>query len=412
MKRQRSYGYGLDDDRRRFYDRGPPPPRRPPREYDGDRFGRRKGFGGGGGSYDSRHREYPSPREYGGDRAMQRSESFSGFRREFPKGFRSERDRSRRDGDGSSSWRRPCGVWRDTDGFDGYRAGARLPAASLHSPRRSRSRSPSEPRRRLEVAKLEKSRKQSTGISEMEEGEVAPDAEPKLRPAVVEHRKQAEPADTKEKGPPRPERDNVKKVDSGDLLNPGTQGKGVLGASDADNAGKEECKGSDCIVAEAGKAMDKGRENSVLMIEEKVGGGHEVDAQGLTTSDATKFGRSTSPIMPQEALSGKAKAQEDITSPVDVVGQNNSSSIMKEAIQEEVITSDETTNAIDEVGMCAPSSIRQGELQGGMTVLDKTGSATAEIGKSTALVLQEEALVLGRVWKQILGSDFGFLDAD
>ncbi|XP_058768316.1 protein OBERON 4-like [Vicia villosa] len=70
-------------------------------DHDFDGFDRRKGFdrysrdgggySGGGGS---------------GDRnSIHRSESFSGPRREFPKGFRSERDRSRREGS-VSSWRR------------------------------------------------------------------------------------------------------------------------------------------------------------------------------------------------------------------------------------------------------------------------------------------------------------------
>uniref|UniRef100_A0A803PJP4 Protein OBERON 4 n=1 Tax=Cannabis sativa TaxID=3483 RepID=A0A803PJP4_CANSA len=68
-------------------------------EHDFDGFDRRKGFDryrDGGGSENSR----------GYDRnAMHRSESFCGSRREFPKGFRSERDRSRREGS-VSSWRR------------------------------------------------------------------------------------------------------------------------------------------------------------------------------------------------------------------------------------------------------------------------------------------------------------------
>ncbi|KAL6867391.1 hypothetical protein ACP4OV_015415 [Aristida adscensionis] len=450
MKRQRSYGDGLDDDRRRFYDRGPPPPpppRRTPREYEGDRFDRRKGFGGGGGggggsgSYDGRYREYPSPREYGGDRAMQRSESFSGFRRDFPKGFRSERDRSRRDGDGSSSWRRPGGAWRDSDGLDGYRAGARPSAASLHSPpppppRRSRSRSPSEPRRqmsrsrspsesrrRLEAAKLEKSRKQSVGVSEMEEGEVAPDAEPKVRPTVVEHRKQVEQSQAKEQ---IPERGKARKVDSRVPPDLGTQGKGVISASDAGNAGTEEGKSRDVMVPAAEKGMDEGRENSVLKIADKVGSGHEVQAQDLAASDATKFAQSTSHNMPQELLPGEVnpqellpgdvKPQEGTTNSVEVVEQNTSSSILKEAIQqetidsvevveqntsssilkqaiqEEVTTHDETSNAIDEIGKSAPSCIRQGVLQEEVMVLDRTGSGTANSGKSASPMMQQDVM--------------------
>ncbi|KAJ4833339.1 hypothetical protein Tsubulata_000563 [Turnera subulata] len=74
-------------------------------DHDFDGFDRRKGlglgfdrYGGGGGN--SRGEGYG-----GGDRIIHRSESFCGSRREFPKGFRSERDRSRREGS-VSSWRR------------------------------------------------------------------------------------------------------------------------------------------------------------------------------------------------------------------------------------------------------------------------------------------------------------------
>lgn len=69
-------------------------------DHDSEGFDRRKGF--------ERSRDLvSSPRGgYGGDRdRIHRSESFGGTRREFPKGFRSERDRSRREGS-VSSWRR------------------------------------------------------------------------------------------------------------------------------------------------------------------------------------------------------------------------------------------------------------------------------------------------------------------
>ncbi|XP_062216371.1 protein OBERON 4-like [Phragmites australis] len=398
MKRQRSYGDGLDENRRRFYDRGPPPPpppRRHRREYEGDRFDRRKGFGGGGGggggggSYDNRYREYPSPREYGGDQAMHRSESFSGFRREFPKGFRSERDRPRRDDDGSSAWRRLGGGWRDAEGLDEYRAPTRLSAASLPAPLR-RSRSPSEPRRRLEVAKAERLRKQSAGISEIEEGEVSPDAEPKARPAAVEHRKQVEPSRAKEK---RPERGKVKKVDSGAPADLGTHGKGVTGASDPHNAGKEKGKRSDGMVAEAGEAMDKGRGKFALKVAEEVGEGQEVQAQDVAASDPSKFGLSTKPMQHE------VKPQEETTNSVDVVGQSTSSSLLEEAIQEEATTRDGTTGDIDEVGKSASSSLRQG-VQEEVMVLHKTGSAADEIGKSTSPIMQQEVLQEG-----VLASD-------
>ncbi|CAL4938278.1 unnamed protein product [Urochloa decumbens] len=399
MKRQRSYGDGLDEDRRRFYDRGPPPPppppsRRPQREYDGDRFDRRKGFGGGGGGgsfHDGRYREYPSPREYGGDRAMHRSESFSGFRREFPKGFRSERDRSRRDGDGSSAWRRPGSGWRDAECFDEYRAPPRLGAASLAAQpqqSRSRSRSPSVPRRRFEVAKAEKVKKQAAGASEMEEGEVAPDAEPKARPAAVEHGKQVEPSRAKEKGL---ERGKVKKLDSAVPADKGTQGKGATGAADPDNAGKVESMRIDGMLAEAGKPIGEGNEKSSLKVEEGVSGGHEVQAQDAVTSDASKFGLSTSP-MQQEVLQEEVNRQEETTSSVDVVGQSTSSSILKEVVQEEATKGEETVNDINDATKSDPSNFSQGALQGEVMVAHKTGSAANDVGKNTSPVMLQEVL--------------------
>lgn len=446
MKRQRPYGDGLDDDRRRFYDRGtppPPPPRRPPREYEGDRFDRRKGFGGGGGFHDSRYREYPSPREYGGDshRVMHRSESFSGFRRDFPKGFRSERDRSRRDGDGSSAWRRPGSGWRDADCFEEYRAPARLGAASLPAqPRRSRSRSPSEPRRRFEAAKSDKLRKQTAGTNEMEEGEVAPDAEPKARPAAVEHRKQVEPSRAKEKGP---ERGKVKKLDSGVQADLGTKCKGATGVSDPGNAGKEEGKRRDVILSES---MDKKLEKSSAIVAVEIRGGDEAQALDVVASDASKFGLSTSPVqqgvlqeevehnmltevtdkgcektsaMVTEEISGaqeaqaldvvasdasnigpstspmqheEVKPQEGTTNSVDTFVQTTCSSVLKEGIQEEATTRDETNNDTDEIRKSASSSFCQEALQEEMTVLQKTGSAADEVEKSTSPIIQQGVL--------------------
>lgn len=64
-------------------------------DHDFDSFDRRKG------GFD----RYGNRDDGGNDRAIHRSESFCGSRREFPKGFRSERDRSRREGS-VSSWRR------------------------------------------------------------------------------------------------------------------------------------------------------------------------------------------------------------------------------------------------------------------------------------------------------------------
>lgn len=390
MKRQRSYGDGLDDDRRRFYDRGPPPPpppRRPPRDYDGDRFDRRKGFGGGGGFHDSRYRDYPSPRGYGGDRALHRSESFSGFRREFPKGFRSERDRSRRDGDGSSTWRRPGSGWTDAECFEEYRAPARLGASSLPGqPRRSRSRSPSEPRRRFEVAKAEKPRKHSAGINEVEEGELSPVAEPKARPAAVEHRKQVESSRVKEKGL---EQGKAKKLNSGVQANLGARANGSSSASDPNNAAREEGKKRDDILV--AEAMDEVREKSSTMVtEEVVSGGHQVQALHAATTDSSEFGLTTSP-MQQGVLQEEVKPQEETTNSVDMVGENTSSTMLKEGIQEEATTRDKTNNDTDEVRESASSNFSQA-VQEEVTALHKTGNAAIEVGKNISPLMQQEVL--------------------
>jgi len=317
---------------------------------------------------------------------MHRSESFSGFRREFPKGFRSERDRSRRDGDGSSAWRRPGSGWRDAECFDQYKAPARLGAASSLTAQpqrsRSRSRSPSVPKRRFEVAKAEKMKKQTAGVSEMEEGEVAPDAEPKARPAAVEHRKQVEPSRAKEKGP---ERGKAKKLDPEAPADSGTQGKGSAGAADPDNAGKEEGRRIDAMMmAEAGKPIDNEEKPSVK-VEKEVSGRHEVQAQDVATSDASKFELSTSAIQ-QEVLQEEVKQKEETNNSVDVVEQSISSCNLKEAIQEEATTREESFNDYD-VRKSAPSSFSQGVLQEEVMVLHRTGSADDDdVRKSTSSV--------------------------
>ncbi|KAK8565990.1 hypothetical protein V6N12_059533 [Hibiscus sabdariffa] len=55
-------------------------------------------------SFDRRKLEFNRYRESGGSSSLRRSESFRGPHRDFPKGFRSERDRTRRDS--GSSWQR------------------------------------------------------------------------------------------------------------------------------------------------------------------------------------------------------------------------------------------------------------------------------------------------------------------
>ncbi|CAN4080562.1 unnamed protein product [Withania somnifera] len=130
-----------------------------------------------------------SPRSgYGADR-IHRSESFSGPRREVPKGFRSERDRSRREGS-VSSWRR-FSAGKDSD--EGTRSGGDSARGSrIESEHIEKAKSPpgwrdakspawskdsgSEQSRSVEVKKSESLPMENGGhSSEMEEGELEPD---------------------------------------------------------------------------------------------------------------------------------------------------------------------------------------------------------------------------------------------
>ncbi|XP_076886639.1 protein OBERON 4-like [Bidens hawaiensis] len=163
-------------------------------EYDGDGYERRKSYD----RYRDRDRESSergilssSPRGGGGynsDR-IHRSESFSGPRRDFPKGFRSERDRSRREGS-VSSWRR-FGGGKDGEegtksGGDSARGGSKAVSeeiSNVRSPHGGRdAKSPawskdsgSEQSKSVEVKKSESLLDESGNNSEREEGELEPD---------------------------------------------------------------------------------------------------------------------------------------------------------------------------------------------------------------------------------------------
>lgn len=93
-------------------------------DHDFDTFDRRKGLGLGFDRYSSSSREaYSGGGASGGtDRIIHRSESFCGSRREFPKGFRSERERSRREGS-VSSWRRFGSGGKEFEEIRGGRGG-------------------------------------------------------------------------------------------------------------------------------------------------------------------------------------------------------------------------------------------------------------------------------------------------
>ncbi|PIN08557.1 hypothetical protein CDL12_18864 [Handroanthus impetiginosus] len=168
-------------------------------DYDLEGYDRRKGY--------DRHRDVnergilsSSPRAGYGMDQMYRSESFSGPRRDFPKGFRSERDRPKRDGV-ATSWRR-FGAGKDGD--DGARSssevgrGSRMESKEVgkaKSPQRLSSRSPawskdsgSERSKSVEGKKCDDMPVESSGpSSEREEGELEPDPQPHVpvtEPAV------------------------------------------------------------------------------------------------------------------------------------------------------------------------------------------------------------------------------------
>ncbi|KAK6925604.1 Oberon, PHD finger domain [Dillenia turbinata] len=199
------YDRNVDDDRDRDrdWDRGRPLRKRV--DHDSDGFDRRKGF-------DRFSVSISSPRSggYGGDRdrdrdrdRIHRSESFSGTRREFPKGFRSERDRPRRE---ESSWRR-FGRIKDFDedlrspsDSKGSRERLRSPSQSLKdakspswsrdvkSPTWSKESGGGERSKSVEVKKSEEVGAESGNNSEMEEGELEPEpvAQQEPKPDLVQ----------------------------------------------------------------------------------------------------------------------------------------------------------------------------------------------------------------------------------
>ncbi|KAI3445040.1 hypothetical protein Pfo_001705 [Paulownia fortunei] len=160
-------------------------------DYDLESYDRRKNY--------DRHRDTnergvlsSSPRAGYGMDQMYRSESFSGPRRDFPKGFRSERDRPKREGI-ATSWRRFGG---GKDGDDGARSGNESGRGSrMESKEAGKAKSPqglrdtkspawskdsgSERSKSVEGKKCEDMPVESGGpSSEREEGELEPDPQP------------------------------------------------------------------------------------------------------------------------------------------------------------------------------------------------------------------------------------------
>ncbi|XP_008801846.1 protein OBERON 4-like isoform X2 [Phoenix dactylifera] len=183
-----SYDRALDDDRESFRSR------RKRFDHEVVGFDRRKAFDRYRDTGDRPMQVSPSPRGlYGSDR-LHRLESFSGLRREFPKGFRAERDRSRREGSSGSSWRRlTSGKERDaaadeerrSPAMDSDSAGRGGNHAPPQEDRGGKARSSSgEQSRTNEIAKAGKPHTESCSSSEMEEGELEPDPEPEAEPVV------------------------------------------------------------------------------------------------------------------------------------------------------------------------------------------------------------------------------------
>ncbi|XP_043692701.1 protein OBERON 4-like [Telopea speciosissima] len=159
-------------------------------DVDSDGFERRKNFDRYRDCGD-RDMSFSSPRNpYVGDR-IHRSESFSGSRREFPKGFRSERDRLRRE-DSVSSWRRFSGS-KDVDEDTRFNVdsgrGSRVASeerGNVRSPQGSRDvlKSPSwskdsggEQSKSVDMKKNKEVQGGNGSSSEIEEGELQPEAE-------------------------------------------------------------------------------------------------------------------------------------------------------------------------------------------------------------------------------------------
>ncbi|KAG1342215.1 protein OBERON 4 [Cocos nucifera] len=240
-------------------------------DHEVDGFERRKGFDRYRDAGDRPMQVSSSPRGlYGGSDRLYRSESFSGLRREFPKGFRSERDRSRREGSSGSSWRRSIsGKEKENeaaadeerrspavDSDSVGRGGSHATSSEDHKGKtRSRETSSCEQSRKNEITKAEKPCRDSCSSSEMEEGELEPDPEPETGPvAETLH-------DTKM--PVRTESEDCKdrEAECTGIPETGSEKKEIIasehesdGGSDSD--GKEQRKATDVAMDEVNVAEE------------------------------------------------------------------------------------------------------------------------------------------------------------
>ncbi|KAI3415010.1 uncharacterized protein J3R85_015587 [Psidium guajava] len=152
-------------------------------DHDLERYDRRKGLGLGFGP--DRHGErkghgvdFAERDGYSGSRGFtHRSDGFSGPKKEFPKGFRSERDRSRREGStSSSSWQRFGNVSKEVDESRSIRAGfvderERKVLRDVKSPTWSKDSGSEQSRRGFRDGKVrEKEKEKSPSVSKGDSG--------------------------------------------------------------------------------------------------------------------------------------------------------------------------------------------------------------------------------------------------
>ncbi|MQM17568.1 hypothetical protein Taro_050541 [Colocasia esculenta] len=164
-------------------------------DHDQEAFDRRK-FGGGferNREEEDRSAQASSPRVSYSSERIHRSERFSlPSRRDYPKGFRSERERPRREGSSGSSWRRSSGGKdaADDEAKTSSAAGDPVPGGGRRLPSEDRGKimpkesssgdqpSPAGPASFGVKKKTLEMRSEDCSGSEMEEGELEPDPEP------------------------------------------------------------------------------------------------------------------------------------------------------------------------------------------------------------------------------------------
>lgn len=312
-------------------------------EHDFDGYDRRKGFdryGGGGGSGSGGDGGGESR---GYDRSMMhRSESFSGPRRDFPKGFRSERDRPRREGS-VTSWRR---IGAGNKEFDKGLRDVRSPTRSGSDQSRVRSPPPRGPRsisksksptwskdsaasEQSKCAEVRKSEHEvqveSGSSSEMEEGEV----EPELKREIQELSDQKTEADN-----------NQKVVDEADSEK--EEEEAPVGAqSDADISEiQSERKGKDELLSkeEDEEGVKETDENSAceVKVSDNVVDGSPINAENLPGGDSDAATKTGSPPAMETSTEDGVEGDKDVEKG-DAVGEDEGAQVTVEERSEQSV---------------------------------------------------------------------------